>query len=608
MAGKNSLTKGKKAKADALARENRLEEALDLYKHICRDEPGDAEAWIKVSAIQRRMGRFDEARESGYRAVRLQPGLAMARYAFGIALHVAGRLEEAIKEYQAAVRLKPDFAVVHYLAGNALRALGRPADAVTSYKQSLALQPDLFEAMTNLGAVLIELSRTDEAEEILQQALSLRPDSPAILINLAIVAEHDDRLDEAVALYGRALRTRPDEVEAISRLAQLYEKMGRLDEVRSLVERGRALSADHPMLMLAEALLARREKRTADAIQRLEAIDDNLLGLGPAGEIRLLLGQLYDKQGDAKQAYASIIEGKRRLALAGGLDVVAAADRYVEKIRKFKSHVSDALVEAAQRDHDPAADAPVFVVGFPRSGTTLLEQILDCHPALQTLDERPAAEAMERRFLDWSAEGQVLLADLTPDQAGELRRIYWEEVKRYRELRPGAVLVDKLPLNLVRIPLIYRVFPQARFILALRHPCDACLSCLMQHFAHNEAMAGFMTLEGTVRIYAEVMSLWQTYIKVLPLRQHQIRYEDLISNFDAETGALLEFLGVGWNDAVREYAEHARQRGVINTPSYHQVTQPIYREAENRWRRYAEHFAPLLPGLEPFIRDFGYLS
>ncbi len=251
-------------------------------------------------------------------------------------------------------------------------------------------------------------------------------------------------------------------------------------------------------------------------------------------------------------------------------------------------------------------DAPVFLVGFPRSGTTLLEQILDCHPALQALEEMPAAAAMEQVFLGWVGDRVEAIADLEPLQISELRQAYFAETARHLERRPGTTLVDKLPLNLIRVPLIWRVFPNARFILALRHPCDVCLSCFMQSFAANEAMSSFYTLENTVRTYAEVMGLWQDYTRALPLRYHAIRYEDMVTDFEKETRALLDFLGVGWNEAVLNHTEHARQRSNINTPSYHQVTQPIYLHAKYRWRRYAREFEPMMPILRPFMERFGY--
>lgn len=329
-------------------------------------------------------------------------------------------------------------------------------------------------------------------------------------------------------------------------------------------------------------------------------------GHGMAGEVQVLLGQLHDRLGDASKAFPLFVEGKRRLAMANRSGE-ADASRYLDSIRSASHYLSSRLVESAAGEADSADDAPVFLVGFPRSGTTLLEQILDCHPALQTLEEKPAAAAMEKVFLSWVGERIEGLADLDPGQVSDLRQAYFAEVGRHVERRSGTTLVDKLPLNLVRVPLIWRVFPNARFIFALRHPCDVCLSCFMQNFSVNDAMASFFSLESTAYTYAAVMGLWQDYSRALPLRCHTVRYEDMVTDFERETRALLDFLGVGWDDAVLHHAEHAaNQRSAINTPSYHQVAQPIYQHAKYRWKRYAKELEPAMPALRPYIEHFGY--
>jgi hypothetical protein len=179
-------------------------------------------------------------------------------------------------------------------------------------------------------------------------------------------------------------------------------------------------------------------------------------------------------------------------------------------------------------------------------------------------------------------------------------------VANHIELQAGRLLVDKLPLNLAVVPIILRIFPGAKFILAIRHPCDTTLSCLMQNFAANEAMACFYTLEDAVNTYVTVMTQWQKFVNTIPVNYHRIRYEDLIVDLEGCCRGLLAFLGLDWNPSVLNHVEHAKSRPAINTPSYHQVTQPIYSHARYRWRRYEREFAEQLPKLKPFIDCFGY--
>jgi Sulfotransferase family len=171
----------------------------------------------------------------------------------------------------------------------------------------------------------------------------------------------------------------------------------------------------------------------------------------------------------------------------------------------------------------------------------------------------------------------------------------------------GRTPVDKMPLNTIDVGLIHRLFPRARILLALRHPCDVVLSGFMQAMKPNAAMVLFDSLASTARFYAQVMGLWLQYREVLPLSVLTVRYEDLVADLPGETRRILEFLDLPWDDAVLGYAEHARTRAIA-TPSYHQVVQPIYWRSVGRWRNYADAFENVLPVLQPFVDAFGYTS
>jgi len=249
---------------------------------------------------------------------------------------------------------------------------------------------------------------------------------------------------------------------------------------------------------------------------------------------------------------------------------------------------------------------PVFLIGFPRSGTTLLDQILDAHPGLTTLEEKPAVDVVRHAVAAMPGGYPSALAGLDAAAISRLREVYFHEVARYADpAAPGRTLVDKMPLNTIDVGLIARLFPNARLLLALRHPCDVVLSGFMQAFKPNPAMVQFTSLARSATFYAEVMGLWRQYEAVLPLTVLPVRYEDLVVDVEGETRRILEFLGLPWNDAVLQYAERAKSRAIA-TPSYHQVVQPIYTRSVGRWRRYREAFEAVLPLLQPSIEAFGY--
>jgi hypothetical protein len=245
------------------------------------------------------------------------------------------------------------------------------------------------------------------------------------------------------------------------------------------------------------------------------------------------------------------------------------------------------------------------MVGFPRSGTTLLDTVLRSHPDIVVVEEMPLIERVKTEL------GQpptfATLDALEPDGILRLRAAYLDELRHH--LGDGLkdrLVVDKLPLNLVNAGLIHRVFPEAKFIVALRHPCDCVLSCFMQNFRLNDAMANFLDLKQAARLYDLAMTLWMQYQQKLGLDVGYLKYEDLVLDLRSATEPLLGFLGLKWDDALMNYQETALSRGRINTPSYNQVTQKLYTQASGRWQNYRAQMAPVLPILEPWSEQWGY--
>lgn len=606
MAKANILIRSKKAKANELLQNNQFREADALYASVCQNAPADYESWVMRGLIHRKLGLFVEAENYCRRALTCNPRFAYGHHMLGSTLQCQGRLEEAMLCYRKAIGLQPGLAETHYFLGNALRETGDLSEAVNCYRQAIKLEPDFVEALSNLGAALTTLGDTQAATHVLNQAIALRPNASQILCNLGHILQRDGRLEEALEKYQRAMQLNPEFLDAISNVAGLLEKTNRHEEAQALVEQQLPRAPDNPALLMVAAKLARHAKKFDEAILWLERALKQNLALEEASAIHLLLGQLYDRQGESDLAYAHLAKGNYLMARVTE-KVSKEQSPYLNRIKRLRAYLTEDLASQAGTLHDvDDVPNPVFLLGFPRSGTTLLEQILDSHPALQTLEEKGTVAAMVHAFEDIAQGRANALAELSNEQVAHLRTIYFQEVARHLQVQPGNLLVDKMPLNTVIVHLIWRVFPRAKIILAVRHPCDVCFSCFMQNFFINEAMASFFSLESTAQVYVGVMQVWQEAVAKLPIDYHQIRYEDLVANFEPETRALLNFLGVGWDNNVQRHTEHAIQRGTINTPSYHQVTQPIYQHATYRWRRYQKQFEPVLPTLQPFIEYFGY--
>jgi hypothetical protein len=245
--------------------------------------------------------------------------------------------------------------------------------------------------------------------------------------------------------------------------------------------------------------------------------------------------------------------------------------------------------------------APVFLVGFPRSGTTLLDTMLMGHPDVDVMEERPVLNN-----LGTALGGFEKLADLDEGQVREAQGQYFEAAARHVELRDGALLVDKSPLHLNNVPFIHRLFPDARFILALRHPADSVLSCYASNFRLNSSMANFLRLDTAAEFYDLKFRTWENARALLPIEVHTIAYEQLVDDPEAELRRLSEALGLSWRDEMLDHRKTAAARGVITTASYAQVTEPIYQRSVGRWERYRKHLEPILPVLAPWAEKFGY--
>jgi hypothetical protein len=253
-----------------------------------------------------------------------------------------------------------------------------------------------------------------------------------------------------------------------------------------------------------------------------------------------------------------------------------------------------------------ARNSPIFIVGFPRSGTTLLEQMLDAHPGLQSMDENPffnrLADTLKRH------DSRILgsLDVLRQYDVDELRKQYLIMVSERIQRRWNAQLVDKNPLNMLWLPLIHRLYPNAKYILALRHPCDVILSCYLQNFRSSMLITASATLERLAQAYVAAMDCWLRHVEVFQPNVLNSRYEDLVADLPQQARRIAQFLELEDAAPMLRFDQHAREKGYIGTPSYSQVIEPVNRKGLDRWRHYREYFEPILPILEPMLKRWGY--
>ena len=581
----------------------RVQAALPLVAAAAARAPGDATILVNHAQVLLAAGRASDAvgrLDALPAAVRGNPAVARLT---ADALLADGALDRAAERYAQVLRAGPEDPVVLTNFGVTLRRLGRFEEAARHLDRAVALAP-LREAVVNLAGLYLQLESPGEAVDALDRALARAPGDPLLHHHLAVAHRAGGDAGAGETAIRRALILAPAAAQSWGLAADAAQNRADLERAEALSRRTLVCDATSPLGRQVAVAVARRTNRGREAVALAE---DWAATTEPATRHGLLFekAQALEGLGDREAAFAAFAaaNANQRDTAAPVRDPARALDQVARL-----SAVYDAGLPAPARrgeNSDGGSDL-LFVVGFPRSGTTLLDQILDAHPAVTVIEERPLVAAM---IADLTATGRPYpeaLADLGADQAEALAAAYRGRLARHVR-DPGArYTVDKMPLNLVHVGLIRAVFPEARFVLALRHPCDVVLSCFMQNFRLNDWMAAFSTLEDAAALYAACFEAWQRYVSLVTTPHLTVRYEDVVADVECEARRLLAFLDLGFDARVLAFHEHARTRGVLATPSAAQVTRPIYRSAVARWRRYDFALAPVADRLAPLIERFGY--
>ena len=583
-----------------------LDKAAELVNQILQQEPSRTAAWRLAALIAAGQGDINKALQNIDQALSLDQNDPILHFDQGLILKQSGDLDRAMASYRQAVTLQPAFPEAQFNLGNLYKEQNRLDEAIACYRLSIESRPGYSRALFNLADCLQQRGDRKQAVSLYQQLLALNPDQPNVYHNLGSIAQAGGDIHGAIRHYLKALELDPNKPPTLAILADLYEKQHRLEEARQYAQRALELDPAYPTANRVIATVLRCDGQADKAYEQLSPV--NIPDNQPlvAQDLHFELGKICDRTGRYEEAFAHFSAGKRALAQAQHAST-ADKDSFYAMVSQLKDCFTRDRVSQWQTLPANQDAEPVFLIGFPRSGTTLLDQILDSHPAIEVIEERPVLSKLRDRIEGLPGGYPAALANLDNDAVTQLSILYYSELARYVDPeQEGRLYIDKLPLNILHVGLCSRVFPAARYILALRHPCDACLSCFMQPFTHNRAMASFYTIEDSVTMYRETMSLWLQYRDILDLDVHTVRYEDVVADFSGEARKILEFLQLPWDDRIHDYNKHARSRGQIRTPSYNQVRQDIYTSSLQRWKHYRSYLQPHLDSLEPFITAFGY--
>ena len=463
--------------------------------------------------------------------------------------------------------------------------------------------------LTSLGHWHCKTGRPGQALGFFEQVLARDARNPSAHHGkgLALSAMRD--FPGARASQETALLLNPDNPDILSALAGVTANLGETDTARRLAERALQLDPTQSGAAVAVAALAFQAGDMEAVITSMRALiaQGGMTGLHASSAYRLLADALAAKgeAGEAFQAYSEA-NGILRAVHAATFDH-AEVERGTELCRRlngvFSQIAPGSWTAPPSVLQDRSAEGHVFLVGFPRSGTTLLEQVLATHPKVVALEERAT---LGEAGLDFFAPDTVdWLIHMDSATADREREAYWRRVRAFGVDARGRVFVDKHPLSTLWLPYLAKLFPEAKVLFALRDPRDVVLSCFRRRFLMNGAMYNFTDLAETAHFYAETMALSDVYRGLLGLKWYDHRHEDLVEDFSAETRRLCGFLGLDWTEKLQDFAETAKRRDV-RTPSAQQVRRGLYREGMGQWRAYAAGMEAALPVLQPWVERFGY--
>jgi tetratricopeptide (TPR) repeat protein len=635
--------------------------AETICRRALNDFPRDANLLCLLGASLLRQGKPKDAEHTLTRAVRLYGRFARAHETLAEALMMQGRLPEALEALERAEELEPGSASVRLKKGKVLDGLGREDDASRAFEESFKLtphreelvrglrlqrmgdlvgaervyrdviirDPENVDALRLLAGVAMRAKQWSDAEALLEKALDIAPDFVQGWMDLGLARQEQDRTDDALAAYARAERLEPENPNAYAAAATTNAMAGRHDEALLLFDRAIGKDARHAAAHSGRGHVLKTIGRQEDAVQAyrhctehnpwhgetwwslanlktfhfepqdIEVMERQLengnLGDEQRANFQFALGKAYEDAGEYSRAFEYYRAGNDNRRQRETYDPVNTADSHDKFIEVFTRSFVD-----EKAGHGNPSNAPIFIVGLPRSGSTLLEQILASHPDVEGTHELPDLGRVARSVGTQRQDRKGFPAavwELDDEDFDKLGADYLRRTARHRVLGTPR-FTDKMPNNFAHVGLLSLILPNAKIIDARRHPLDSCLGSYKQLFARGQPFTYDLFELG--EFYLEYRRLMDHWHDVLPGKVLEVQYESVVDDLEGEVRRILDYCEVPWNDACLRFYETDR---AVKTASSEQVRKPIYESSKHHWRKYEEELAPLIEILEPILRE-----
>ena len=512
---------------------------------------------------------------------------------------IKGDFEESIDKLNIILSLDNKNIDAMYLLAVSQEKLGDNKKAIKTYKKLIAKEKN-YNFYDNLGKIYLKLNEFKTARKYFSDSLRINPDNANTQNTLGITLAMENMEGLAVKHFLNASEINQHFLDPIYNLLEIYEKTNNFNALRSLVKQKIKSFPSDQIILFYQSYIFEKDNKLNQALNTLRKIDFSKINLEWEVKAKFRIADIYHKSKKYSKAF-EYFNYANKIILKN-----INADRFTNNF--FLNEINKCIkysTSSSSLNYSYKVKFPLdicFHIGFPRSGTTLIDAVLNSHSKIEVMEEIPIVDNMCQKL-------KLDDFDLINSEEKKQAKLFYQnsiEKQNINKNFHNKIIIDKLPLNLIRIKFLHNLFPNTKFIISVRHPLDCILSCFTQNFLLNSAMINFLDLKRTAIIYDKVMQIWQNSSKLTNLNMHIIKYEDLISNFDNETKKMITFLGLDWEENIKNYKKLLIKKERIRTPSYSQVIQPIYSSSINKWKNYEKELSPIRPIVQKWITYFNY--
>ena len=590
--------------AGILVGEGNFEKAEFFLKKSLEINPKDLNALVNLACVMKDSGNSKQAERYLKDALKINPSYDFALTNLGAVLNELEKFDEGEQCLRKALSINSSSPMALNNLGNILSNKKKNKEAELCYRKAIKMKADFYLAYNNLGSLLSKQGNLLEAEKYTEKAINYNPKFELAYVNLGTIKIDLDKLSEAEELFLNAIELNENYNYAYRNLFRLYEKTNRISKLKNKIE---SLNENKNLvneILMFKARIFFREKDFITAKKFIDRVSNEWIETTDHSTNLLFWSFkafIEEKVKNFDEAFKCFEKSQLNLKYQNTNPKI-----FQNYIHTYRKNIDNKVFLAKKKHKKILSNSPVFLIGFPRSGTTLLDTILRSHPEIDVLEEKPLINSVEQIIKSKYNYSLNELYKLSMDDLDFLRNHYLEILQNNSDKKSAKKLIDKFPFQTVCLPLINLLFPDSKIIFTHRNPYDSVLSCFQQSFEPNNAMANFRSIESASRIYDLTMSVWLDYKEKLKMDYITSKYEDLIEDFDNHILKILNFLDVSWNENIKNYRNTAHERGKINTPSSSQVVQPLYKSSIEKWKNYEKYFKNSNQYLDKWISFFKY--